>query len=160
MKYRELNKHDKNLFAKDFLKIFLCEVGRWLLSFGSAGLIFVLLILAFRWKYGFIIIVSLLVCAYGGVSAWGHAVSNQNDRKTWRAHLADREKRIKEIREQLELIDAEPNKQIDAGCLKYLTMNEEQKLEERRYYKNKISQYEKEAELARIKLEGLGEKIP
>ena len=160
MKYRELNKHDKDLFAKDFLKTFLSEVGRWLLSFGSAGLIFVLLILAFRWKYGFIIIVSLLVCAYGGVSAWGHAVSNQNDRKTWRAHLDDREKRIKEMREQLELIDAEPHEQIDAGCLKYLTMDGEQKLEERKYYKNKIAQYEKEAELARIKLEGLGEKIP
>ena len=159
MKYRELNKHDKNLFAKDFLKTFLCEVGRWLLSFGSAGLIFVLLILAFRWKYGFIIIVSLLVCAYGGVSAWGHAASNQNDRKIWRDHLADRETRIKEMRKQLELIDAEPHDQIDAGCYKYLTMSGEQKLEERKYYKNKISQYEKEAELARIKLEGLGEKI-
>ena len=159
MKYRELDKHDKNLFAKDFLKTFLCEVGRWLLAFGSAGLIFVLLILAFRWKYGFIIIVSLLVCAYGGVSAWGHAVSNQKERDTWRTHLTDREARIKEMRRQLELIDAEPNEQIDAGCLKYLTMDGEQKLEERKYYKNKISQYEKEAELARIKLEGLGEKI-
>ena len=63
------------------------------------------------------------------------------------------------MRRQLELIDAEPNEQIDAGCLKYLTMDGEQKLEERKYYKNKISQYEKEAELARIKLEGLGEKI-
>ena len=61
MKYRELDKYDKNLFAKDFLKTFLCEVGRWLLAFGSAGLIFVLLILAFRWKYGFIIIVSFLL---------------------------------------------------------------------------------------------------
>ena len=69
------------------------------------------------------------------------------------------EARIKEMRRQLELIDAEPNEQIDAGCLKYLTMDGEQKLEERKYYKNKISQYEKEAELARIKLEGLGEKI-
>ena len=38
-------------------------------------------------------------------------------------------------------------------------MDGEQKLEERKYYKNKIAQYEKEVELARIKLESLGEKI-
>ena len=160
MKYRELDKHDKDLFAKDFLKTFLSEVGRCLLSFGSVALIVVLLIVAFRWKYGFIIILSLLTCLYGGVSAWGHAASNQNDRKIWRDHLADKETRIKEMRKQLELIDAEPHDQIDAGCYKYLTMSGEQKLEERKYYKDRISQYEKEAELARIKLEGLGEKIP
>ena len=160
MKYRELNKHDKDLFTQDFLKTFLIEVGRCLLSFGSVALIVVSLILAFRWKYGFIIILSLLTCLYGGVSAWRHAASNQNDRKIWRDHLADKEKRIKEMRKQLELIDAEPHDQIDAGCYKYLTMSGEQKLEERKYYKDRISQYEKEAELARIKLEGLGEKIP
>ena len=160
MKYRELNKHDKDLFTKDFLKTFLIEVGRCLLSMGSIALIVVLLILAFCWKYGFVIILSLLICLYGGVSAWGHAASNQNERDKWRTHLTDREARIKEMREQLEMIDAEPNDQIDAGCLKYLTMNEEQKLEERKYYKSRIAQYEKEAELARIKLEGLGEKIP
>ena len=159
MKYRELNKHDKDLFAQDFLKTFLIEVGCRLIAGGSVALIIVLLILAFKWKYGYIILPSLLMCLYGGVSAWGHAVSNQNDRKTWRAHLADRETRIKEMRKQLELIDAEPHEQIDAGCLKYLTMDGEQKLEERKYYKNKIAQYEKEVELARIKLESLGEKI-
>ena len=160
MKYRELNKHDKDLFAQDFLKTFLIEVGCRLIAGGSVALIIVLLILAFRWKYGFIIIPSLLICAYGGVSAWGHAVSKQNDRKIWRDHLADIETRIKEMHKQLELIDAEPHDQIDAGCYKYLTMSGEQKLEERIYYKDRISQYEKEAELARIKLEGLGEKIP
>ena len=160
MKYRELNKHDKDLFAKDFLKTFLIEVGRCLLSMGSVTLIVTLLILAFKWKHGYIILLSLLICTYGGVSAWKYAVLNQNDRKTWRAHLEDRETRIKEMREQLELIDAESHDQIDAGCYKYLTMSGEQKLEEKKYYKNRIAQYEKEAELARIKLEGLGEKIP
>ena len=159
MKYRELNKHDKDLFAQDFLKTFLIEVGCRLIAGGSVALIIVLFILAFRWKYGFIIIPSLLICAYGGVSAWGHAVSKQNDRKIWRDHLADIETRIKEMHKQLELIDAEPHDQIDAGCYKYLTMSGEQKLEERIYYKDRISQYEKEVELARIKLESLGEKI-
>ena len=160
MKYRELDKHDKYLFAKDFLKTFLIEVGRCLLAGGSVTLIIVLLIFAFKWEYGYLIILSLMISIYGTISAWKYAASNQSERKTWRTHLTDRETRIKEMRKQLELIDAEPHEQIDAGCLKYLTMNEEQKLEERKYYKNKISQYEKEAELARIKLESLGEKIP
>ena len=51
MKYHELDKQDKDLFAKDFLKTFLIEIGRCLLAGGSVTLIIVLLCFILHYIY-------------------------------------------------------------------------------------------------------------
>ena len=159
MKYRELNKQDKKLFATDFLETSLKEVGCCLLFVGCVGLIIALLIFAFMWKYGYIILLYLIISIYAGIKGWKRAVSNQNERKKWRAHLEDNETMIQEMRKQLELIDANKNIQINAGWQRYVVMDEKEKQKERDYYNNRLFQYEKEVELAKIKLKSLGEKI-
>lgn len=159
MKYRELNKQDKNLFKKDFLKTFLIEVGYCLLSVGCVTLIIALLIFAFKWEHGYIIFISLVISIYSGIKGWKRAALNQNERKRWRAHLEDKETMVQEMRKQLELIDANKDTQINAGWQKYVVMDEKEKQKERDYYNNRLFQYEKEVELAKIKLKSLGEKI-
>ena len=159
MKYRELNKQDKSLFTTDFLKNFLIEAGHCLLFIGSVALIMTLLIFAFKWEYGYIIFITLVISTYSGIKGWKCAAANQNERKTWRAHLEDKETMVQEMHKQLELIDADKDTQINAGWQIYVVMDEKEKQKERDYYNNRLFQYEKEVELAKIKLKSLGEKI-